>query len=81
MFFTRLGTVAAWLAFIMAAFRIGMALFIVFGVKAAGEKALLAARYLGSNSTAEVIDQALIVAACAIALGILVEISRAVRGR
>jgi ABC-type nickel/cobalt efflux system permease component RcnA len=79
MFFTRLGTIAAWLGFLAAAFRIGTALFIVFGVTAAEDKAFMAARYLGSKSTGAVIDQALIVAACAIALGILVEISRAVR--
>lgn len=79
MFFTRLGTIAAWLAFLMAAFRIGMASFIVFGLEATEDKAFWASRYLGSKNTGEVIDQALVVAACAIALGILVEISRAVR--
>lgn len=56
-----------------------MASFIVFGLKATEDKAFWASRYLGSKNTGEVIDQALMVAACAIALGILVEISRAVR--
>ncbi|MFD1942732.1 hypothetical protein [Paradevosia shaoguanensis] len=78
MFFTRLGTVAAWIALIMAASRTGIALYIIFGISNAEEARAWAARYLG-QSPAQALDQALIVAACAIALGVLVEISRALR--
>tara|TARA_R110002124_G_scaffold10096_9_gene50938 strand:+ start:6138 stop:6383 length:246 start_codon:yes stop_codon:yes gene_type:complete len=78
MFFTRLGTIAAWLALIMAAGRIGIAIYIVSSIPNAEEARIWAARYLG-QSPAQAIDQASIVAACAIALGILVEISRALR--
>ena len=80
MLFTRLGTVAAWLALIMAASRIGIAIYIITSLPNAEEAKAWAARYLG-QSPAQDIDQASIVVACAIALGILVEISRAVRGR
>lgn len=78
MVFTRLGTIAAWLALIMAGSRIGIAIYIIFGISNAEKARAWAARYLG-QSPAQAIDHAAIVAACAIALGILVEISRAVR--
>lgn len=78
MFFTRLGTVAAWLALIMAAGRIGIAIYISTSISSAEEARAWAARYLG-QSPAQAIDQASIVVACAIALGILAEISRAVQ--
>lgn len=78
MFFTRLGTIAAWLALIMAAGRIGIAIYVITNIPNAEEARAWAGRYLGT-SPAQAIDQAAIVVACAIALGILVEISRAVR--
>lgn len=78
MLFTRLGTVAAWLALIMAASRIGIAIYIITSISNAEEARAWAGRYLG-QSPAQAIDHASVVAACAIALGILVEISRAVR--
>ncbi|KQN72391.1 hypothetical protein ASE94_07715 [Devosia sp. Leaf64] len=78
MFFTRLGTIAAWLALVMAAGRIGISIYIITSIPNAAEARAWAARYLG-QSPAQAIDQALVIAACAIALGILVEISRAVR--
>lgn len=62
----------------MAAARIGIAIYIVTSIPNADEARAWAARYLG-QSPAQAIDQASIVAACAIALGILVEISLAVR--
>ena len=80
MLFTGLGTVAAWLALIMAAGRIGIAIYIITGIPNAEEARAWAARYLG-QSPAQAIDQAAMVAACAIALGVLVEISWAVRAR
>ena len=80
MFFTGLGTIAAWLALIMAAGRIGIAAYIITSIQSAEEARAWAARYLG-QSPAQAIDQAAIVAVCAIALGIMVEISRAVRTR
>ena len=78
MLFTRLGAIAAWLALIMAAGRIGIAIYIISSISNAEEARAWAGRYLG-QSPAQAIDQASIVAACAIALGILAEISRAVR--
>jgi hypothetical protein len=78
MFFTRLGAVAAWLALIMSAGRIGIAIYIITSIPNAEEARAWAARYLG-QSPAQAIDHASIAVACAIALGVLVEISRAVR--
>lgn len=78
MFFTRLGTVAAWLALLMAAGRIGIAIYIISSIPNAEEARAWAARYLG-QSPAQAIDRAAMVAACAIALGVLVEISRTLR--
>lgn len=78
MFFTALGTIAAWFGFVMAAGRIGLAMYILFGIPNAEDARFWASRYLG-QPPANAIDQAAIVAACAIALGILVEISRSVR--
>lgn len=78
MFFTRLGIVASWLALIMAVGRIGVAIYIINGIPNAEDARAWTSRYLGM-SPAQAIDQAAVVAAFAIALGILVEISRAVR--
>lgn len=75
MLFTRLGAVVAWLALSLAAFRSGLA---IYGIQSA-EAALLASRYLGTQQFGSVLDQAAVVAAFAIALGILAEISRALR--
>ncbi|WP_152565846.1 hypothetical protein [Devosia riboflavina] len=69
---------AAWLALLMATGRIGISVYIITSVPNADEARAWAARYLG-QAPAQAIDQAAMVAACAIALGILVEISRAVR--
>ena len=80
MVFTRIGYIAAWLAFIMALGRIGIAVYILFGISDAEQARAWAARYL-AQSPGQAIDQAAMVATCAIALGILVEISRAVRAR
>lgn len=78
MFFTRLGMVAAWLALFMAAGRTGIAIYIISSIPNADEARAWAARYLG-QSPAQALDHAAMVAAGAIALGILVEISRGLR--
>lgn len=76
MFFTRLATIAAWLALSMATFRFGLA---IYGLQGSEEAALLATRYLGTRSFGPVLDQAAVVAAFAIGLGVLAEISRTFR--
>jgi hypothetical protein len=78
MIFTKLGALAAWLALLMAVGRIGIAVYIITSIPNAEEARAWSGRYLG-QSPAQAIDQASIVVACAIALGILVEISRSVR--
>lgn len=77
MFFTTLGAIAAWIALILAAGRAGIAIYI-FGMSDAEQARAWAARYLG-QPPGQAIDQAAVVALCAVALGILVEISRALR--
>lgn len=79
MFFTRLGTLVAWLALLLAVARIGVAVFILWGTRDAEVAASWTARYLGTKSTGQAIDQAGTVIAFAIILGILTEISRSVR--
>ena len=74
MFFTQAGRVVAWLAFIFGALRV------VMGFAFAGNGAA-AARYLGSGTTGEAIDQGLLTMVFAIGLGILSEISRSVAKR
>jgi hypothetical protein len=76
MLFTRLGTVVAWLALVMAVGRMGIAIYILNGIPNVEEARVWAGRYLGMPP-AQAIDQAAMVGAVAIALGILVEISRA----
>lgn len=80
MFFTRLGIIAAWLTLIMAAGRFGMAIYIITSIESAEVAKVWASRYLGQHP-AQALDHAFVVAAFAIALGILAEISRSLRQR
>jgi len=79
MFFTKLGSAVAWLIFAFAAVRISAALYIMVFIVEAEEAALWSARYFFSKSPDLVVTQTLPIAGGAIALGILVEISLAVR--
>jgi hypothetical protein len=76
LFFTRLGTLLAWLAFVVGALRFGSA-FYVGSIEEPVMRAALAARY-GVSSPGAAINQASIVIAVAIGLGILAEISKAI---
>ena len=76
MFFTKIGRIAAWLAFIGGVLRIGMG--VLLAQSTAHDPAAAARRYLGTQTTGEAIDQGLVVLVIAIALGILTEISRSV---
>ena len=79
MFFTRLGTVAAWLIFVFAALRIGTALYIMLFIHDAEMAAIRSAKFLFFKTPEEAISQALPYLGLAIAMGILAEISQAVR--
>lgn len=79
MFFTRIGTLIAWLALLLGAARVGVAVFIATQSQNAAEAAAFTARYFGSKTTGEVIDQSALVMALAVALGILAEMSWSVR--
>lgn len=77
MIFTRLATVVAWLGMLMAAGRFAIAIYALTLPNEAASQ--ISTRYLGSANPASVLDQAGLVFACALALGVLVDISRAVR--
>ncbi|MBN15511.1 MAG: hypothetical protein CMJ15_09885 [Pelagibacterium sp.] len=74
MFFTKLGIIVARLALFLGAFRVATGLFFAFNRDATD----FAARYLGSKTSGQAIDQGLLMIAFAIVLGILAEISRQV---
>ena len=76
MIFTRIGTVVAWLAMLMAAGRFALAIYALTLPSDAASQ--ISSRYLGTANPALVLDQAAVVFAFALALGVLVEISRAV---
>lgn len=76
MIFTRLGTIAAWLGMVMAAGRFAIAVYALTLPSEAASQ--ISSRYLGTANPALVLDQAAVVFAFALALGVLVEISRAV---
>ena len=75
LFFTRLGTVAAWLALALGAMRIVAGII----VASSDNPEILGPRYLGSSTSGQAIDQGIMVLLFAIALGMLAEISRSVR--
>ena len=79
MFFTRIGTIIAWLLFVLAGFRAGMAFYISVFVSNPKEAEIWAARYLVARDPDRAFSQAMPVLGFAIAIGILAEISKAVR--
>lgn len=70
MLFTRIGTFLAYTLSIFAVLRIALA------TTLAGSSPEAVKRYIGSGTTGEAIDQATYVLFCAIALGVLAEISK-----
>ena len=75
MFF--IGRIVAWLALIFGVLRIGIGLFVA-SMDDAASRAAAAARYLGSSTSGEAIDQGFKIALFGLVLGILVKIGRAV---
>lgn len=80
MFFTWMGQLGAWLAFIVGLMRMGMA-FYVISIDEKEAAAFYTARYFGTKTVGQVIDQSFVVITLAVAMGILAEISRNVRRR
>jgi hypothetical protein len=70
------GQVIAWLAVVVGGGRIITG----FSLAGSGDPASIA-RYLGSDTTGEAIDQGLMLVVFGVALGILTEISKAAAGR
>lgn len=79
MFFTRFGTVVAWLLLGLCAFRVGTAIFIINVTNTPESFRALSERYLGTATTGEAFNQLPPILGFAIAIGILSEISKAVR--
>ncbi len=75
MFFTRIGGIVAWLAFVGGALRMASGLL----VARSENYEALARRYLGSKTPGEAIDQGVMVLIFGICLGVLVEISRSLQ--
>lgn len=75
--FLPLGFLIAWLALIFGSIRLCVGIF-VGSIDNIEERAALTARYLGSDSSGEAIDQSITVIAFGIVLGVLVEIGRSV---
>lgn len=75
MFFTRIGGIVAWLAFVGGALRMASGLL----VAQSENYEALARRYLGSKTPGEAIDGGMMMLVFGIGLGILVEISRSAR--
>ena len=75
MFFTSVARVVAVLMFIGGAFRLADGLYVA-SIDDAAQRAAYAARYLGHGSSGEAIDGGLNTLMMALALGVLVEISR-----
>lgn len=75
MTFTRLGAVVAWLGALMAVARIGISIYALTLADDAAKQ--FSSRYLGTTNIGAALDQAGLVLAFAVALGVLVEISRA----
>lgn len=81
MFFTRVGTVVAWLAFIggVAQFAVGMAIAVL--TPDSEGNALLSERYFNEPMSGAVINEAIPLILGGVALGILCEVSRHVARR
>ncbi len=75
MFFTKLGTIVAWMAFVLGVFRAATGFVVASNLDTAGFDA---ARNIGSSTSGRATDQGLMMIAFAIGLGILAEISRRV---
>ena len=78
MLFTRLGMIAAWIVMIYGVGFLGLGLYVAFGPRTADFDA---SKYLGTLTSGQAMDQGAVLILCAIALGVLAEISRSVRSR
>ena len=76
MFFTRLATVAAWIALVAGMFDFGLGWVVDLNRT---NPNFDAARYLGSRTSGEAIDQGVLAITIGIVLGVLVEIHRSIR--
>ena len=76
MFFTRIGTLFAYIGFGVGILRVASGFLIAQGTFGTESNIAAAKRYFGTSTTGEAIDGGLIVIALSVALGILCEISR-----
>ena len=72
-----LGNIIAWLTMIYGGLRIGVGFFVA-SIDDPAARASAAARYLGSGTSGEAIDQGIMVFLFGLVLGILVKIGRSV---
>lgn len=77
MVFIRLGGLIAWLALIFGVLRAGTGLYVAFTADTPAALAAMSARYLGSATSGEAIDQGISTLVFGVALGILAQIGKA----
>jgi hypothetical protein len=75
MFFTTVGTVAAWVALVLGVLRIAFGVYVASTVLPPGSPL---DRYFELESLGQAIDQGVVVVFVALALGTLTEVSRSV---
>lgn len=78
MFFTKLGTIGAWLMLIAGALRLATGIFVGVNLDTPGFDP---ARYIGSRTPGHEIDRAALMILGAIILGIIAEVSRSLCNR
>ena len=76
MFFTKIGTLLAYIGMVLGVLRVASGIFIASGALSNEINISAAKRYLGTSTTGEAIDGGLVLIALSVALGILCEISR-----
>lgn len=79
MIFVRLGTAIAWALLLLGALRLALGLFVAVGTADMEMNARASARYLGSATSGEAINEALFYIALGVTMGLLTEISKSLR--
>lgn len=78
MFFTRVGTVLAYLGFVLGVLRYGLSVYFAIATPDMAANAAAAKRYLAATNTGLAMDEGALLIVSSVALGVLCEISRRV---
>lgn len=80
MFFTRIGTVMAYIGFFMGVLKVSMGFFIATFADDMASNQAMAWQYFAARNSGEVINEGFHAILVSVALGVICEISRRVRG-